>query len=104
MGVPANDDGFDPAGHQPGDVLTDDRLPEHCAAEDVTDGAVGRAPHLLKLELLHSLLIRRDRGALDAHVVTTDCLRRLNRHPVICCISVLHTKVITLQEERESLN
>lgn len=47
VGVPADDDGFDPAGHQAGDVLTDDGLPEHGASQDVTDGPVGRAPHLL---------------------------------------------------------
>lgn len=47
VSMPADDDGFDPAGHQAGDVLTDDGLPEHGASQDVTDGPVGRAPHLL---------------------------------------------------------
>lgn len=103
MGVPANDDGLDPARYQAGDVLADDGLPEHCASEDVTDGAVGRTPHLLQLELFHAILIWRDGGALDAHVVALDCLRRLNRHPVVCCISVLHTEVIALQEETETI-
>lgn len=96
MGMPANDDGLNPAGHQAGDVLADDGFPEHRASEDVTDGAVGRSPHLLKLELLHTFLIWCYGGALDAHVVSPDCLGRLNRHLVICCISVLHTEVIAL--------
>lgn len=100
MGMSADDDGFHPPGHQAGDVLTDDRLPEHRAAQDVTDGAVGRAPHLLELELLHAVLIRRDGGAFDAHVVTAHRLRRLDRHPVVCCISVLHAKVVALQEDK----
>lgn len=103
MGVPANDDGLDPARHQAGDVLADDGFPEHRASEDVTDGAIGRSPHLFKHELLHALLIWCDGGTLDAHVVSPDCLGRLNRHPVICCISVLHTQVIALQEETKKI-
>src|SRR3954449_10281609 len=34
-------------------VLADDRFAEDRAAENVADGAVGRAPHLLQAELLH---------------------------------------------------
>lgn len=99
MGVPADDDGLDPAGHQAGDVLADDGLPEHRASQDVADGAVGRTPHLLELELLHAILIWRNCGALDAHAVPLDRLRRLHRHPVVCRISVLHTEVIASREE-----
>lgn len=99
MGMSADDDGLGPAGHQAGDILTYDGLPEHRAPEDVTDGPVGWAPHLLELELLHTFLVWRDGGALDAHIVTVDCLCCLNCHPVISCISVLHPKVIALQGE-----
>lgn len=41
MGVPANDDGLYPAGHQAGDVLADDCLPKHGAPQDVADGPIG---------------------------------------------------------------
>lgn len=99
MGVPANDDGLGPARHQARDVLAQDGPSEHCASQDVTDGAVGRTPHLLQLELLHALLVWCDGGALDAHVVTADSLRRLNCDLVVCCISVLHTEVIAVQGE-----
>ena len=94
MGVPADDDGLHPAGHQPGDVLADDGLPEHGAAQDVADGAVGRAPHLLQLELLHAVLVGRDGGALDAHVVALHRLRRLHRHAVVSGVSALHAQVV----------
>ncbi len=47
----ANDDGFLPARHKARNVVADDGFPEHCATEDVTDGAVGRLPHLLEVEL-----------------------------------------------------
>ena len=58
-----------PSGHQSGDGLADDRLPEDGAAEDVPDGAVGREPHLLQTELDDALLVGGDGGALDGDVV-----------------------------------
>lgn len=91
--MPADDDGLHPAGHQAGDVFADDGLPEHGASQDVPDGPVGRAPHLLQLELLHALLVRRDGGTLDAHVVAPDRLRCLDRHLVVGRVSVFHAEV-----------
>ena len=49
--VPADHDGVCPAGHDAQDRLTEDRLAEHGATQDVTDRAVRRQPHLLQLEL-----------------------------------------------------
>ena len=91
--VSPDDDGFDPAGHQTRDVLTDDGLPEHSASKDVPDGSIGRTPHLLQLELFHAILVWRDGRALDAHVVPPHCLRRLNRDIVVGGIARLHAKV-----------
>ena len=48
-----------------------------------TYGAIGRAPHLLQLELFDARLVRRDGRALDADIVLEDRLGRLDRHPVI---------------------
>ncbi|KAG7255447.1 hypothetical protein CRUP_030265 [Coryphaenoides rupestris] len=42
---------------------------------------LGRAPHLLQLELVHAILVRRDGGALDAHAVALHGGCRLHRHP-----------------------
>lgn len=100
--VPADDDGLHPARHQTGDVATDDRLPEHGASKDVPDGSIWRTPHLLQLELLHTLLVWCDGGTLDAYVVTPNCFCCLNGHLVVCCISVLHAKIKALQEERDT--
>ena len=55
-------------------------LPEHGSSEDVPDGPVGRPPHLLELELLHAVLVGRDRRALDAHVVLQHRVRRVHGH------------------------
>ena len=97
VGVSADDDGLGPAGHQAGDVLTDDGLSEHRAPQDVTDGAVGRAPHLLELELLHPVLVWRDGGTLDAHVVALHGLGSVHRHLVVRGVAVLHAEVIALR-------
>src|ERR1700680_62910 len=51
VGGAADDDRLGPAGYQPRHVLADDRLAEDDAAQDVADGAVGRAVHLLEIEL-----------------------------------------------------
>lgn len=104
MGVPTDDDGFGPAGHQARDVLTYDGFAEHGAAQNVADGSVGGAPHLLELELLHALLIRRDGGALDAHVVATHRLSCLHCHLVISGIPVLDAQVIAVTRDSATLN
>lgn len=52
--------------------------------QDVSDGAIGRLPHLFEVELLHARLIRRDGGALDAHahpLVRTQVRVQLERQP-----------------------
>ena len=65
---------------EPGDVLADDGLPENGSAEDVSDGAVRRLPHLLQLELLDPGLVRGDGGALDADVELLDGVRAVDGH------------------------
>lgn len=99
MGVPANDDGFGPAWHKARDILADDGLPEHGASQDVPDGAVGRSPHLLELELLHAFLIRSDGGTLDAHVVFLHRSGRVHGHLVVCGVSVLDAQVVAAQDD-----
>jgi hypothetical protein len=51
VSVAADDDGLRPAGHHARDVLADDRLAEHGAAQNVADRAVRGWPHLLQFEL-----------------------------------------------------
>lgn len=63
------DDGLHPPAHKPGDVFADDSFPEDSAAQNISDGAIGRLPHLFQLELLNPLLIGGDGGTLDANIV-----------------------------------
>jgi len=95
--VARHDDGVGPARHEARDVFADDGLSEDDSAQDVADGAVGRLPHLLELEFLHTLLIGGDGGALDAHVVLLDCVCAVHGHLVVSAVSVLHAQVILLQ-------
>lgn len=99
----SNDDGFDPARHQPGDVLTDDGFSEHGATQNVTDGAVGGAPHLLQVELLHPVLVRCDGGTFDAHAVLTHGFRSIHRHLVVRRVTVLDTQVKASRRQRRVL-
>lgn len=52
ISVSANDNWLLPAGDKTRDVLANDGLTEDSATKNVTDGAIGRAPHLLQVEFL----------------------------------------------------
>ena len=101
IGVAADHDRMGPAGHQARHVLADDRLAEDGAADDVADRAVGRAPHLLEIELLHARLVGRDGGALHGDAVLLGRLRRIDRHLVAGRVAMLDAQVIILQVDLE---
>jgi len=71
--VAADSNGLLPAGDAERYVLAQDGLAEDGAVEDVADGAVGRLPHLLEVELLDTGLIGGDGGALDADLFACAC-------------------------------
>lgn len=103
-GVPADDDWLLPSWNEARDVLDDDRLPEDCTVEDVSDGAIGTLPHLLEFEFLDSGLIGSDGRTLDAYLAFLDGFSSLNGDFVISGISVLNAKIEVLYveiEERE---
>ena len=85
----SDNDRLCPARNEARDVRTDDRLTENNAAEDVTDGAVGRLPHFLKRKFLYALLIRGDRGAFNTDIVLFDGVGRVNRDLIIRCVTAL---------------
>ncbi len=60
IGVSSDDDGLCPSGDESGNVADDDGLAEDCSVKDVSNRTVGRLPHLLKVELLDSALVRCD--------------------------------------------
>ena len=101
IGVAADHDRLGPAGHQPRHVPGDDRLAEDDAAQDVADGAVGRAPHLLEIELLHARFVGRDGGAFDPDAVALDGLGGVDRHLVGGLVAVLDREVVIFEVDVE---
>src|SRR6266496_3555655 len=97
MRMPPDDDRLGPAGHESGDAGHHDRLAENHSAEDVAYGPVRRPPHPLEPELRDAILVRRDGGALDAHAVLFDRVRRVDGHLVVGGVPALDRKVVVLQ-------
>ena len=97
VGVAADHERLGPAGHQARHVLADDGLAEDHAAQDVADGAVGRLPHLLELELFDARLIGRDGRALDGDAVLLGGVGRIDRDLVVGLVAVLHAEVVVLE-------
>ena len=100
----ADHDRLGPPGHQPRDVLADDRLAEDDAAENVADGAVRRLPHLLEAELLHPRFVRRDRGAFDPDPAGLDGMGGLDCDPVLGQVAIVDAEIEVEQGEVEIRN
>lgn len=100
-------DRFLPSSDQPGNVLAYDGFSEHGAAEHVPDRTVGTLPHLLQLEFLDSLLVRRDGRALNADIVLLHGLGTVQRHLVVGQVTVLHAQIedveLDVQERQNEL-
>jgi hypothetical protein len=99
--VTADDDRLGPARHQARHVLADDRLAEDHAAEDVADGAVGRAVHALEAEFLDAGLIRRDGGAFHADAVLLDGVGRIDGDLVVGLVALFDAEVVVLEVDVE---
>jgi hypothetical protein len=102
--VTANNDGLFPAGYEAGNGRDDDGRAENgsssmnllglafhlckCDLQVISDGAVGRQPHLLELKFLDSLLIGCDGRALDTNRVLLDSLGGIESDLVVGLITV----------------
>lgn len=67
----------------------------------VSDGAVGRQPHLLELELVDTLLVWGDGRALDTNRVLLDSLGGIERDLVVGLVTVWQTEVVVLEVDVE---
>ena len=97
IGMTAHDNRLGPTGHKAGDVLTDDRLAENHAAQNVTDRPVGGAPHLFQAEFLDPSLVRGDGRAFDANAVFLDRMGRVYGDLVVGLVADLHPQIVILQ-------
>ena len=99
--MPADDDRFCPARHQPRHVGTDDRLAENHTAKDVADGAIGRTIHPLQAEFLDPVFVRGNGGAFDADTVFLDRLGRVDGDLVVGAVALFDPEIIILQVDIE---
>ena len=99
--VTADDDRLGPARNQPRHILDHDRRAEDGAAENVSDGAVGREPHLLEVELLDAGLVGGDGRAFDAHAVLLDGVGGVDGDLVVGLVAVLDAEVVVVQVDVE---
>jgi len=76
--MPSDHNRHFPTRNKERDILADNGLAKHGSPNNVADGSVGRPPHLLQFELLHSRLVWGDGGALDSHVVFFDGIGSIN--------------------------
>lgn len=68
-----------------------------CDLQMVSNGAIGRQPHLLELELLYTLLVWGNGCALDANRVLFDSLGGIERDLVVGLITVWQAQVVVLE-------
>ena len=99
--VSADDDGLFPAWDEPGDVFDDDWFSEDGSVEDVSDGSIGRFPHLFEVELFDSGLIGSDGGTLDTNFALFDGVGGIDGDLIVGGISVFDTEIEVLDVEIE---
>jgi len=90
VGVSTNNDGLNPSWNKSGNVGDNDWLSEDCTIKDISNGSVWRFPHLLETELLDSLFIRGNSGALNSDLAFRNSVGSINGNLIACCISVLN--------------
>jgi hypothetical protein len=72
-----------------------------CAVQVVSDGAVGRQPHLLELELLDALLVGGDGRAFYTDRVFLDSLGGIECHLIVGLVTVWQAEVVVLEVDVE---
>jgi hypothetical protein len=89
--VSSNNDWLSPSWHTSWNVFDDDGLTEDDTTNDVANSAVGGLPHLLKIELFDSGLVRSNGCTLYANLASFYSFCGVDRDLVICGITVLNT-------------
>ena len=93
----ADNDGPGPARYHARYVLADNRFTEHGSIENITDRAVGGAPHFLQVVFFDALFIGCDGGAFNADPVFFDGFRRIDGHLIIGVVTVRDTEVMVIE-------
>ena len=99
--VTANNNRLVPTRNQPRDVGNDDGLAENHSAQDVANGSIGAAPHLLEAKLFDSRLVRSNGCALDANPVLLDGVSGIDGDLVIGLVALFDAEVVVLERQIE---
>lgn len=99
MGVSANDDWVSPSWNKLGYVLTDNGLTEDSSAENVTDGSIGRPPHLFEVELCYTSLVRCNGCTFNSDFAFLDCICSVDGDLIVSGITVLDGKIEVLDRD-----
>jgi len=94
--VSTDNNWLSPSGNKSGDVADNNWLAEDCSVKDVSDSSVGGLPHLLKTELLDSVSVGSDCGALNADFVLEHGFGAVDCDLVISFVAVLNGQVVVL--------
>ena len=90
-----------PVGHDARHILADDGLPENRAVENIADGTVGAAPHLLQVEFLDASFVRGDGRAFHCYAVLSRGVGRVDRDLVVGLVSRLDPEIVVFQLDIE---
>ena len=74
-----------------------DRLPKHGAAQNVSDRAVGGAPHGFQAEFLNPFLIWCDGGAFNADAVFLDRLGAIDGDLIVGLVPLFNAQIVVFQ-------
>ena len=92
----SDDDWFGPTWNTSWDVFDDNWLTEDDTTDDVSNCAVGGLPHLLKIELFNTCLIRCDGSALNANFASFYSLGAVNCDLVVGGVTVFDAQIEVL--------
>jgi len=91
--VTSDNNWLSPTWYEPGNIRYDDWLSEDGSIKNVSNGTIWRLPHLFESELLDSVLVWGDGGALDSDLAFLDGFGRVDGHLIVGSISVLHAQI-----------
>src|SRR5207247_6335693 len=86
-----------PVSHDARHVFADNGLPENRAVENIADGTVRAAPHLLQVELFDAPFVGGDGRAFHGYAVLPGGIGRVNRDLVVGLVPCFDSEIVVFQ-------
>ena len=97
----ADDDWLGPVGYKSWNILDDDGFSEDGSIKIVSNGSIGRFPHLFEFKFFYSGFVGSDGGALDSDFAFFDGYGSIKGDFVISFVSIFDSKIKVLYVEVE---